>query len=219
MSAKSDKKGGSSFLARQKAKRAVTEDDLLKKETISPEDVSKLNRMTKNYLCRREDNVYGVEFTRFKIRDMGNGEQLFEVAKPPDGDVDKPSPDDPNAGRYVQYEFPPDFLRLKQVGATVEFTVKDRPMNKFRMIERHYFKDKVLKTFDFDFGFCIPNSTNTCEHIYDFPHLSESQIKEMVECPYETQSDSFYFVDDKLIMHNKAYFSYRGGLEAGTEQS
>ena len=41
----------------------------------------------------------------------------------------------------------------------------------------------------------------------------------MVECPYETQSDSFYFVDDKLIMHNKAYFSYRGGLEAGTEQS
>lgn len=57
----------------------------------------------------------------------------------------------------------------------VEFTVKDRPMNKFRMIERHYFKDKVLKTFDFDFGFCIPNSTNTCEHIYDFPHLSESQ--------------------------------------------
>ena len=50
MSAKSDKKGGSSFLARQKAKRAVTEDDLLKKETISPEDVSKLNRMTKSEL-------------------------------------------------------------------------------------------------------------------------------------------------------------------------
>jgi len=29
----------------------------------------------------------------------------------------------------------------------------------------------------------------------------------MIENPYETKSDSFYFVNDKLIMHNKA--SYR----------
>jgi DNA-binding Xre family transcriptional regulator len=48
MSAKSGKKGGSSFLSRQKAKRAVLEEDLLKKEVITPEDVSKLNRMTKS---------------------------------------------------------------------------------------------------------------------------------------------------------------------------
>jgi hypothetical protein len=43
------------------------------------------------------------------------------------------------------------------------------------MIERHYFKDRVLKTFDFDFGFCIPNSTNTCEQIYELPQLTEAQ--------------------------------------------
>lgn len=42
------------------------------------------------------------------------------------------------------------------------------------MIERHYFRDHLLKSFDFDFGFCIPNSRNTCEHIYEFPQLSES---------------------------------------------
>ena len=53
--------------------------------------------------------------------------------------------------------------------------MKDKPVEKFRMIERHYFKDKVLKTFDFDFGFCIPNSTNTCEQIYELPQLTEAQ--------------------------------------------
>lgn len=53
----------------------------------------------------------------------------------------------------------------------VEFTVGSKPVNKFRMIERHYFRNKLLKTFDFEFGFCIPHSKNTCEHIYKFPNL------------------------------------------------
>jgi hypothetical protein len=37
-------------------------------------------------------------------------------------------------------------------------------------------------------------------------------VDEMVNSPYETRSDSFYFVEDKLIMHNKADFAYNGGL-------
>jgi len=45
------------------------------------------------------------------------------------------------------------------------------------MIERHFFRDRILKTFDFEFGFCIPNSNNTCEHIYDFPSLSSESSK------------------------------------------
>ncbi|XP_026636231.1 protein unc-119 homolog A isoform X3 [Microtus ochrogaster] len=92
----------------------------------------------------------------------------------------------------------------------VEFTVGDKPVNNFRMIERHYFRNQLLKSFDFHFGFCIPSSKNTCEHIYDFPPLSEELISEMIRHPYETQSDSFYFVDDRLVMHNKADYSYSG---------
>lgn len=49
----------------------------------------------------------------------------------------------------------------------------DKPVSNFRMIERHYFRERLLKNFDFDFGFCIPSSRNTCEHIYEFPQLSE----------------------------------------------
>lgn len=78
---------------------------------------------------------------------------------------------DPNAGRFVRYQFTPQFLKLKTVGATVEFLVGNQPVNNLRMIERHFFRDRLLKTFDFEFGFCIPNSKNTCEHIYEFPTL------------------------------------------------
>ncbi len=120
----------------------------------------------------------------------------------------------------------------------------DTPINNFRMIERHYFRDQLLKSFDFEFGFCMPSSKNTCEHIYEFPALSEEisechkrqthphrdvlstltgvnganvvclfslSVREMILHPYETQSDSFYFVDNKLVMHNKADYSYSGG--------
>ncbi|XP_046740037.1 protein unc-119 homolog isoform X2 [Diprion similis] len=130
----------------------------------------------------------------------------------PDPETEEAGGCDPNTGRFVRYQFTPQFLKLKTVGATVEFMVGSRPVNKFRMIERHFFRDKLLKTFDFEFGFCIPNSKNTCEHIYEFPALPPELVSEMIANPFETRSDSFYFVDDRLVMHNKADYAYDGGL-------
>lgn len=40
--------------------------------------------------------------------------------------------------------------------------------------------------------------------------------EEMIKSPFETRSDSFYFVDDVLIMHNKADYAYNGGLQNNT---
>ncbi|KAI7815449.1 protein unc-119 [Rhyzopertha dominica] len=187
---------------------------------ITPEDVLRLPKITDNYLCAPDANVYDIDFTRFKIRDLESGAVLFEIVKPiPDGvddNTDKASENeeilDPNAGRFVRYQFTPQFLKLKTVGATVEFTVGHRPVNRFRMIERHFFRDKLLKTFDFEFGFCIPYSRNTCEHIYEFPSLPPDLVNDMIANPFETRSDSFYFVDDRLIMHNKADYAYNGGM-------
>ncbi|XP_032164975.1 protein unc-119 homolog B [Mustela erminea] len=222
------KKTGGGVLNRLKARRqaphhaaedgigaAVTEQELLALDTIRPEHVLRLSRVTENYLCKPEDNIYSIDFTRFKIRDLETGTVLFEIAKPCVSDQEEEDDEggdvDISAGRFVRYQFTPAFLRLRTVGATVEFTVGDKPVSNFRMIERHYFREHLLKNFDFDFGFCIPSSRNTCEHIYEFPQLSEDVIRLMIENPYETRSDSFYFVDNKLIMHNKADYAYNGG--------
>ena len=68
------------------------------------------------YLCTPEANAYNIEFTRFKVRDMDTGNILFEISKPPDDQIPEDVP--PDAARFVRYQFPPEFLRLKTIGAT-----------------------------------------------------------------------------------------------------
>lgn len=194
----------------------VTEEELLAKSYVTPVDVLRLPKATQGFLCAPEANVYEIEFVRFKLRDMDSGATLFEVFKPdkfvtgenqgPEFDEDP----DQSSGRFVRYQFTPMFLKLKTIGAMVEFTIGNHEVKNFRMVERHYFRERLLKSFDFDFGFLIPGSKNTMEHIYEFQELSKADIKLMVENPYETRSDSFYFVDGKLVMHNKAEYSYSG---------
>ncbi|CAD5120833.1 DgyrCDS9387 [Dimorphilus gyrociliatus] len=212
-SVKSGKKKNEGFLSRKAKAKPLSEDELLKKPFITVDDVSQLTKITEKYLCSPEANIYNIDFTRFKLRDIDSGNVLFEVCKPetPDSSQGNATDEDPNGGRFIRYQFTPSFLKLKLVGATVEFSIGDKPISKFRMIERHYFRDQLLKSFDFEFGFCIPNSRNSVEHIYEFPQLTQEQINEMVSSPYETRSDSFYFVDDRLVMHNKADYSYNGG--------
>ena len=60
---------------------------------------------------------------------------------------------------------------------SVGFTVGDREVKSFRMVERHYFRDQLVKSFDFDFGFCPPNTKNSIEHIYDMPEFDSKQSK------------------------------------------
>jgi len=41
-------------------------------------------------------------------------------------------------------------------------------------------QDKVVRVYDFTFGFCIPNSTNSWEAIYDVPKYTSSQVTDYV---------------------------------------
>lgn len=73
-------------------------------------------RSLSGYLCSLEANIYNIEFTRFKIRDMESQAVLFEISKPADEEIPPELP--PDASRFVRYQFPPDFLKLKSIGAT-----------------------------------------------------------------------------------------------------
>ena len=41
-------------------------------------------------------------------------------------------------------------------------------------------QNRLMRIYDFTFGFCIPCSTNTWEAIYDVPEYSPRQIREFV---------------------------------------
>lgn len=68
-----------------------------------------------------------------------------------------------------------DVYEQKKFTHSVEFSVGKHQLSEFRMIERHYFKNKLLKSFDFNFGFVIPESINSVEHIYELPKLSDKE--------------------------------------------
>ncbi|KAI8622598.1 GMP-PDE, delta subunit-domain-containing protein [Chytriomyces sp. MP71] len=177
--------------------------------SYSPSDVLKLKKPPKSFLCKNRV-ANPVQFVEFKIRDTKSNKVFFEIGRPVESlqwpvtkDVD---PDD--SSRSISYEFSHQILCYESIGTSLVFAVGPQPLANFRMIEMHYFKDKLIKSFDFSFGFCIPNSINTWENVYKLPKLDSKTIKEMMDSPGKTVSDSYYFVDDKLIMHNKAYYNY-----------
>jgi hypothetical protein len=46
------------------------------------------------------------------------------------------------------------------------------------------------------------------QSLYDVPKLAKKDLDDMMRSPNETLADAFYFVNGKLVMHNKAYFSF-----------
>jgi hypothetical protein len=60
-------------------------------------------------------------------------------------------------------------LRLQTVGLTLRFSNGPEEIKEMQMVERHYFRGKVIRSYEFKFGFVIPNSSNSWEFIYDLP--------------------------------------------------
>nr|XP_021329969.1 protein unc-119 homolog B [Danio rerio] len=186
-------------------------------DPVTPQYVLRLPGYTDDYMCSPEDNIYNISFSRFKIRDLEGGCVILDLKRHCPTEIKDMIELD--AGRFIQYHFSPAFLNLREIGAMLEFTVGGKAVNKFRLIEKHYFRDLLLKTFDFEIGFCIPHSRNTCEHIYCLPDLDPHTIEEMINHPFETRSDSFYFANNTLIMHHKAEYSFSQGLQNNQNQS
>ena len=171
------------------------------------EYVRSLNAPTEAFLCKLSDNWPKLTFGGFKIRDMVSGITLVEVH---DDEIDNTTisdADDPKT-RVIKYHLGPDFLRLRTVGLTLSFKNGDKPIQNMHMIERHYFRGKVIRSYEFKFGFVIPNSHNSWEFIYDLPQLSDEEKLEIIRAPWEVNSDSFFFAEDKLIIHNRAEYNY-----------
>jgi len=138
---------------------------------------------------------------------MISGVVLVEVQ---DEDIDNDSikdTDDPST-RVIKYHLGPDFLRLKTVGLALKFKNGPEPVQNLLMVERHYFREKVIRSYEFKFGFLIPNSENSWEFIYDLPNLTEAEKKDIIASPWEVKSDTFFFAGERLIIHNRAEYNY-----------
>ena len=173
---------------------------------VTPEYVTSLQAPTDNFLCKLSDNWAGFRFRGFKIRDMISNITLVDV--PDDGDDEELNDDDDPKTRLIKYHMGPDFLMLRTVGLTMRFSIGSKPIQNLKMVERHYFRGRVLRAYEFEFGFVIPGSTNEWEFVYDMPELSEEERQEIIDAPWEVKSDTFFFSEGKLMLHNRAEYNY-----------
>jgi len=180
---------------------------------LTPEDVLALSEPTKGFMCPLSANLYGIDFQSFTINDYETKEVIFEINKKnacPDGmeiDLDSGVGLNEDCLRKIKYTFGQAVLQLPYIGTSLTFkTEKELPS--FRMIERHYFDGVLIRSYDFEFGYCIPGSVNSWDAIYAVPPLEKELVKDMIRNPFATTSDSFYFVGDELVLHNKASYKY-----------
>ena len=175
---------------------------------VTPDYVRSLTAPTDQFLCRLADNWPKLKFKGFRIRDMISNITLVDVPVDEiESEENLNEADDPTK-RLIKYHFGPDFLRLQTVGLTMGFGIGPQPIQNLEMIERHYFRGRVIQDYGFRFGFVIPNSTNEWEFCYDMPQFTEEEMQEIIENPWEVKSDSFFFAEGRLIIHNRAEYNY-----------
>ncbi|KAI9224067.1 GMP-PDE, delta subunit-domain-containing protein [Blastocladiella britannica] len=182
--------------------------------TIQPSDVLAHMAPTKEFLVPF-NFLPPLQFLEFCIKDKASGRVYFETKRPgtasdyiPLAPIELPPGMDPNDARTVEYTMSPQFLDCRDVSTSLIFAVGPLPIQSFRMIERHYFGDNLFKSYDFLFGFCIPNSVNTWESIYEVPPLSQTMREQLLQADQTAHVDSFYFVNNVLVMHHKASFRF-----------
>ena len=109
--------------------------------------------------------------------------------------------------RKKVYYFPKDFFKYKLVSTFLKFKVGDLEVKNMTLIENHYFKNQRIATYEFNFPYCVPNSVNTWEYVYEIPELPQ-EYKNQLLLGETTTSDTFFFVEDDMIMHNKSEYEF-----------
>ena len=107
------------------------------------DEVRKLQTYTDKFYCKLSDNIYNIKFVNFRVRDLDSDFILFEIKDESSEETIIPDDIDDNL-RIIRYHLGPDFLDLKNIGTRLKFSVGNKPVKDFVLIERHYFKNQQI---------------------------------------------------------------------------
>ena len=171
---------------------------------FTEEQALKMDKALDHFLIKLEDNIYGVRFNGFKLRDIQT-DKVYHEYYPAD-----PYELDYFADHMLDYPFPNDIIkRQKHLGTTLNLVVGDKFVKNLVLLERHYIGGKLAGNFRFAFPAFIPKSENKVEFIYEIPKLSpevEAKIEKGEDV--HAESDTFVFVEGKLVVHRRAKYTY-----------
>lgn len=181
------------------------------------DEISALTRPSEDYLCNLRDNSFCLQFLAFRLSDAETNEIYFQLENEElssaamlidDANIGEEEKKYIKEARRIEYVFPKKVLEREHISSFVRFKVGDRPVNELVLLEKHFYKDELLKEFKFTFPFCAPDSTNTWEFVYSLPKLTPTQAADIIANPNIVTSDTYLFVEGKLIIHNKVFYTY-----------
>lgn len=184
---------------------------------ITLQEAKNLTHRPPGFLCKIKANRYALQFLHFTLKDPESGKVFYDAAFEEHSNEELLIDDDHfpaetlavfDEMRYIHYEFPLSFLRTRVLSCALKFKVGDLPVKGLTMIENHYLKNERIASYEFNLPFCPPNTRNSAEYIYEVPALDEKIIGEIRTKGLNTYSDTFFFVNGELIMHNRAEYSF-----------
>ena len=178
---------------------------------FTEEQALKMEQPLDKFLVKLEDNIYGVKFNGFRLKDAESGKVFHEYYPKDEYELDY------FADHMLDYPFPNDILKgQKHLGTKLNIViVGDKLVKNLVLLERHYIEGKLAANFRFPFKLLPPKSKNEVEFIYVIPKLSD-EIEEKLKKGEDIHgaSDTFVFVDGKLIIHRRAKYTYYDASKA-----
>ena len=172
---------------------------------LTEEEALKMEKPLDHFLVKLEDNIYGVKFNGFCLRDVESKKVYHEYYPKDEYELDY------FADHMLDYPFPNDILKgQKHLGTKLNIAiVGDKPVPNLILLERHYIGGKLAANFRFNFKMFPPKSKNEVEFIYVIPKLSD-EVEEKLKKGEDVHaaSDTFVFVAGKLIIHRRAKYTY-----------
>lgn len=134
---------------------------------------------------RAEDILRGFKLNWMNLRDADTGTILWQSME----NLSLPE---------VEHEarVPKKILKCRAVSREVNFSSTEQ-MEKFKLEQKVLFKGKVLEEWHFEFGFVIPNSTNTWQSLIEA--APESQMMPANILNGNVVIETKFFDDDLLV--------------------
>ncbi|KAK7573923.1 hypothetical protein V9T40_011114 [Parthenolecanium corni] len=136
----------------------------------------------------------GFQVNWMNIRDAETGSILWQ------SNEDLSFPDKEHEARV-----PKEILKCKAVSREINFSSVE-PMEKLRLEQKILFKGRYLEEWFFEFGFVIPNSTNTWQSIIEA--APESQMMPANVLNGNVVIETSFYDDDLLISTSKLRLYY-----------
>ena len=176
-------------------------------KNISINTVMNMTEPSTDFFVGLSDNIYGIRFKGFKLRDVETGEVFHSFIAEDIYELDY------FADHELSYIFPNQILRAKNLGSNLTLVVGDNLVKDLTLIERHYIDDQLQANYKFEFPLFMPNSENNVEFIYPVPPLTkESQERLEKGEDISARSDTFIFVEGKLVIHRRATYVYSSAV-------